>query len=81
MTDPRLPARVRRLFRLASRSDDAARADADDELASFLEARSDDLVARGRTCSPFPSIATSGAARAPCRGSSPRAPQGDWTCA
>ena len=47
MTDPRLPARVRRLFRLASRSDDAARADADDELASFLEARSDDLVARG----------------------------------
>ncbi len=47
MTDSRLPARVRRLFRLASRSDDAARADADDELASFLEARTDDLVARG----------------------------------
>lgn len=47
MTDPGLPARVRRLFRLASHSDDAARADADDELASFLEARSDDLVARG----------------------------------
>jgi len=47
MADPRLPARVRRLFRLESRSADATRADADAELASFLEARVDDLVAHG----------------------------------
>lgn len=47
MSNPRLPARVRRLFRLESRTDRAARRDADDELSSFLEARSDDLVAHG----------------------------------
>ena len=47
MADPRLPARARRLFRLESRSADATLADADAELSSFLEARVDDLVARG----------------------------------
>jgi putative ABC transport system permease protein len=40
-------AGVRRLFRPALRSADRARADADDELRSFLDARVDDLVARG----------------------------------
>src|SRR6185437_3994187 len=49
MADPRLPARVRRLFRLDAQRGRDARADADDELSSFLEARSDDLVARGMT--------------------------------
>lgn len=49
MIEPRLPAGVRRLFRLETRSDAGTGADADDELASFLEARTDDLVARGMT--------------------------------
>lgn len=49
MADPRLPARVRRLFRLDAHRGRDAQADADDELSSFLEARSDDLVARGMT--------------------------------
>ena len=38
---------MRRLFRLPLRSPARIQSDADDELASFLDARSDDLVARG----------------------------------
>ena len=40
---------VRRLLRLALRSPARARADADDEVTAFLEARVADLVARGAT--------------------------------
>jgi predicted permease len=38
---------IRRLFRLSVRSAERARTDADDELASFVDARIDHLVARG----------------------------------
>ena len=49
MADARLPARVRRLFRLDSDRTRGAESDADEELSSVLGARADDLVARGMT--------------------------------
>ena len=49
MTDARLPARVRRLFRLDSDRKRGAESDADEELSSVLGARTDDFVARGMT--------------------------------
>ena len=49
MAERRLPARVRRVFRLDARTDAGTRADADEEVASFLEARTDDLVGLGMT--------------------------------
>ena len=47
MRDRGIRAGVRRLFRLPLRTAAAARADADEELASFIEARVTDLVTRG----------------------------------
>ncbi|MEO7043338.1 MAG: ABC transporter permease [Gemmatimonadaceae bacterium] len=49
MPDRGIRAGVRRLFRLPLASDANARADADDELASFLDARIESLTARGMT--------------------------------
>lgn len=49
MADSRLPARVRRLFRLESHGERGPETDADEELSSFLGARADDLVAGGMT--------------------------------
>lgn len=49
MADARLPARVRRLFRLDSHRERDTETDADEELSSFLGARSEDLMARGMT--------------------------------
>jgi len=47
MRDRSIRTGVRRLFRIRPRSDAHARTDADDELAAFLDARIEDLVARG----------------------------------
>ncbi|HKG95571.1 MAG TPA: ABC transporter permease, partial [Gemmatimonadaceae bacterium] len=47
MLDPGIRAGVRRLFRLPPRTEARARADADEELESFIAARTEDLIARG----------------------------------
>ena len=49
MTDRGIRAGVRRLFQIALRTPQRARADADAELRAFLDARIDDLVHRGMT--------------------------------
>jgi predicted permease len=49
MPERLIRAGVRRLFRLPLRSARQARADADEELASFVDARVADLIARGLT--------------------------------